>query len=60
MPEKTQSHSEPWAFWAYSDIEVARGASGEVEGIDDDEPMCIETVVSVSWQASHSTSHSPL
>ena len=39
---------------------VASGASGEVDGIDDDEPMCIDTVVSVSWQASHSTSHSPV
>ena len=60
MPENTQSHSEPWAFWAYSDIEVASGASGEVVGMLDDEPMCIDTVVSVSTHACHSTSHSPV
>ena len=29
-------------------------------GIEDDEPMCMVTTVSVSWQASQSTSHSPL
>ena len=27
------------------------GASGEVAGIFDDEPMCMHTTVSVSWQA---------
>jgi len=30
-----------------------------VEGIDDDDPMCIDTVVAVSSAAAHSTSHSP-
>ena len=60
MPENTQSHSEPWAFWALSDIEVASGASGEVVGIVDDEPMCIDTVVSVSSQVAQRTSHSPV
>jgi len=29
-------------------MDAASGASGEVVGIDDDDPMCIETVVSVS------------
>ena len=38
---------------------VAKGASGDVVGIADEDPICIETVVSVSWQACHSTSHSP-
>ena len=60
MPEKTQSHTEPCAFCALSDIDVASGASGDVVGIDDDEPMCIETVVSVSSHASQSTSQSPV
>ena len=60
VPENTQSASEPSAFWAYSDMEVARGASAEVAGIDDDDPMCIDTVVSVSSQASHSTSQWPV
>ena len=44
----------------YNDIDVASGASSDVVGIDDDEPMCIDTVVSVSSQACHSTSHSLL
>ena len=60
MPENTQSHSDPSAFCELSAMVVASGASGEVDGMVDDEPMCIETVVSVSWQASHSTSHSPV
>ena len=34
VPENTQSTKEPSAFWAYSDIEVANGASGEVVGMD--------------------------
>src|SRR5436190_24399741 len=60
VPEKTQSASEPCAFCAYSDIDVASGASSAVVGMLDDEPMCIETVVAVSSHASHSTSHAPL
>ena len=60
VPENTQSHSEPCAFCAYSDIDVASGASGDVLGIFDEEPMCIETVVSVSSHADHRTSQSPL
>src|SRR5579862_9012805 len=58
--EKTQSHTEPCAFWAFKDIETASGASSDVVGIDDDEPMCIDTTVAVSLQASHSGSHFPL
>src|SRR5690606_3616772 len=60
VPENTQSASEPWAFWAYSDIDVASGASGEGDGMDEDEPMCIDTVVSVSSAAAQSTSQSPV
>jgi hypothetical protein len=41
-------------------MEVPSGASDEVVGIEDDEPMCIDTEVSDSWQACHSTSHSPV
>ena len=59
-PEKTQSHNEPWAFCAYMDIDVASGASSEVVGMLDDEPMCIDTVVSVSTQARQSSSHAPV
>ncbi len=60
MPENTQSAREPWAFWAYSDIEVASGASGDVVGIDDEDPMCMDTVVSVSAQVDQRTSQSPV
>ena len=47
-------------MWALSDMDTARGASGEVVGIDEEEPMCMETVVSVSMQAAHSESQSPV
>ena len=60
VPENTQSASEPCAFCAYNDIDVASGASGEVDGMLDDEPMCIETVVAVSSHACHNTSHAPV
>ena len=60
VPENTQSTIDPSAFWAYNDIEVASGASADVDGIDDDEPMCIDTVVPDSSQACHTGSHSPV
>ena len=60
VPENTQSTIEPSAFWAYSDMDVASGASAEVDGIDDDEPMCIDTVVSDSPQACHTGSQAPV
>src|SRR3954447_2276956 len=59
VPENTQSASEPSAFCAYIDMDVASGASGDVVGIDDEEPMCIDTVVPLSSHAVHRTSHSP-
>src|SRR5512141_1461741 len=58
--DHTQSFTEPCAFCALSDIDTASGASGDVVGIVDDEPMCMLTIVSVSWHASHSTSQSPV
>src|SRR5688572_23501187 len=58
--DHTQSLTEPCALCALSDIDTASGASGDVVGIDDDEPMCIDTVVFVSSHASHSTSHAPV
>src|SRR5690348_9877492 len=60
VPENTQSHTDPWAFCALSAIDVASGASSEVVGIDDDDPMCIETTVSLSLHASHNGSHTPV
>ena len=38
---------------------TAGGASAEVEGIFDDEPMCMLTVTPVSAQAAKNGSHSP-
>jgi hypothetical protein len=35
------------------------GASAEVAGILDDEPMCMHTTVEVSWQAAKNGSHFP-
>jgi hypothetical protein len=58
--DQIQSQSEPSAFCAFNDIETASGASADVVGMLDDEPMCIDTVVSVSAHASHSGSHFPL
>ena len=58
--ENTQSHSDPCAFCELSDIDTASGASSDVVGIDDDEPMCMVTTVSLSVQASHNGSHAPL
>src|SRR5579884_1284906 len=39
------------AFWNVRVEEMMNGASGAVEGILDDEPMCMHTTVSVSEQA---------
>ena len=60
MRLKTQSHTEPCALWALSDMDTARGASAEVVGIDEEDPMCMEIVVSVSSQAAQSASQSPV
>ncbi len=38
---------------------TAGGASGEVDGIFDDEPMCMLTTMPVSAQAAKNGSHSP-
>ena len=39
---------------------TAGGASGEVAGICDDEPMCMQTTVWVSWHAAKKGSHWPV
>src|SRR4029079_4042575 len=59
VPEKTQSASEPSAFCAYMDMEVASGASGDVVGIDDDAPTWMDAVLCLSSRAAHRTSQSP-
>ena len=39
------------AFWNVSVDDTMNGASGDVAGIRDDDPMCMHTTVSVSWHA---------
>ena len=48
------------AFWNVRVDDTMNGASGEVAGIRDDEPMCMHTTVSVSWQAVKNGSQCPL
>ncbi len=47
------------AFWNVSVDETMKGASGEVAGMREDEPMCMHTTVPVSWQAVNSGSQCP-
>src|SRR5690349_10595236 len=58
--ENTQSHTGPCACCAFKAIAVASGASSDVVGMDDEEPMCIDTTVSLSLHASHSGSQAPV
>ena len=45
------------AAFMYVSVEpTAAGASADVDGIFDDEPMCIDTTVPVSAHAAHSGS----
>jgi hypothetical protein len=39
--------------------EMIKGASGEVDGIFEDDPMCMQTTVSVSAQAVKNGSQKP-
>ena len=50
-PEKRKSHSDDMALPKLSDAATATGASADVAGIFDDEPMCMLTTVPVSSQA---------
>src|SRR5215831_8331564 len=59
VPEKMKSSSEPMAFWNVRVDDTMNGASGEVAGIRDDEPMCMHTTVPVSWQAAKNGSQWP-
>ena len=47
------------AFWNVSVELTMNGASGEVDGILDDDPMCMLTTVSVSSQAWKNGSQKP-
>ena len=51
-----KSSIEPMAFENVRVLEMMNGASGEVDGIFDDEPMCMHTTVPVSSHAWNSGS----
>ena len=55
-PEKRKSESEAIALLKLSVAATATGASADVAGIFDDEPMCMQTTVSVSSHAAKSGS----
>src|SRR4051794_19962049 len=59
VPENTKSSNDPIAFWNVSTELTMNGASGVVPGIFDDEPMCMQSTVSVSWHAAKSGSQMP-
>src|SRR5436189_1707564 len=58
-PEKRKSHSDAMALLNDSDAATATGASGDVAGMRDDEPMCMHTVVFVSAHAWKNGSQNP-
>src|ERR1700722_17277444 len=59
-PENKKSHSDDMALPKLSDAATATGASAEVAGIFDDEPMCMQPTVPVSSQAAKKGSQAPL
>src|SRR5580698_9369866 len=59
-PEKRKSHSDDMALPKLSVAATATGASADVAGIFEDEPMCMQTTVLVSSQAAKNGSHCPL
>jgi len=59
-PEKRKSLSDAMALPKLSVAATATGASPEVAGIFDDDPMCMHTVVPVSWQAAKNGSQYPV
>ncbi len=59
MPEKSQSLIDAMALLKLSVAATATGASADVAGIRDDEPMCMQITVWVSWQAAMNGSQSP-
>ena len=50
-PENRKSLMDAMALLKLRVAATAGGASGEAAGIFDDDPMCMFTVVCVSWQA---------
>src|SRR4051794_38718191 len=59
-PENRKSDNDAIALLNESVAATATGASPDVAGICDDEPMCMHTTVLVSWHAVKNGSHSPL
>ncbi len=59
MPENKKSESDAIALLKLNVAATATGASPEVAGICDDDPMCMHTTVFVSWHAAKNGSHSP-
>src|SRR4051812_24096191 len=58
-PEKRKSVSDAIALLKLRLAATATGASPDVAGIFDDDPMCMHTTVPVSWQAAKNGSHAP-
>src|SRR6186997_1912662 len=59
VPEKMKSSIDPIAFEKVSVDDTMNGASPDVAGMRDDEPMCMHTTVSVSTQAWKNGSQKP-
>src|SRR5689334_24766900 len=59
MPDINQSVSDIAAFMYVSVLPTAAGASADVDGIFDDDPMCMHTTVLVSSHAARNGSHHP-
>src|ERR1700722_5686018 len=59
-PEKRKSHKEDMALPKLSVAATATGASPDVAGILEDDPMCMHTTVRVASQAAKKGSQAPL
>src|SRR5215207_1276616 len=59
LPENSQSLIDAMALLKLSVAATALGASGDVAGMRDEEPMCMATTVDVLAQAAKNGSHSP-
>src|SRR6476661_2236949 len=58
-PENKKSESDAIALLKLNVAATATGASPEVAGICDDDPMCMHTTVLVSWHATKKGSQAP-
>src|SRR5256885_11688217 len=58
-PDEAQSTRAAWVFWEVRATQTRIGASADVVVNFDDEPMCMLTIVSVSWHAVHRGSQYP-